>query len=94
MPGAAVVGPTTCRAGAGRRRGGAKKRRRHQQAQRQRCADRGNNLAVRGLANLYRAESPEKASAGSPAFLPPSGAVSMISERSLTNDRLEKQAQA
>uniref|UniRef100_UPI001967D007 hypothetical protein n=1 Tax=Enterobacter hormaechei TaxID=158836 RepID=UPI001967D007 len=27
--------------------------------------DRGNNLAVRGLANLYRAESPEKASARS-----------------------------
>lgn len=40
--------------------------------------DRGNNLAVRGLANLYRAESPEKASAWIAGLLPLSGAVSMI----------------
>ncbi len=39
--------------------------------------DRGNNGGARP-ANLYRAESPEKASAGSPASLPLSGAVSMI----------------
>ncbi|MCS5885576.1 hypothetical protein LNO08_24170 [Klebsiella pneumoniae subsp. pneumoniae] len=40
--------------------------------------DRGNNLAVRGLANLYRAESPEKASAWIAGLPPLSGAVSMI----------------
>ncbi len=56
--------------------------------------DRGNNLAVRGLANLYRAESPEKASAWI-AGLPPAQRRSIDDiERSLTNDRLEKQAQA
>lgn len=56
--------------------------------------DRGNNLAVRGLANLYRAESPEKASAWI-AGLPPAQRWSIDDiERSLTNDRLEKQAQA
>ncbi len=56
--------------------------------------DRGNNLAVRGLANLYRAESPEKASAWI-ADLPPAQRRSIDDiERSLTNDRLEKQAQA
>ena len=55
--------------------------------------DRGNNLAVRGLANLYRAESPEKASAWI-AGLPPAQRRSIDDiERSLTNDRLEKQAQ-
>lgn len=56
--------------------------------------DRGNNLAVRGLANLYRAESPEEASAWI-AGLPPAQRRSIDDiERSLTNDRLEKQAQA
>lgn len=56
--------------------------------------DRGNNLAVRGLANLYRAESPEKASAWI-AGLPAAQRRSIDDiERSLTNDRLEKQAQA
>ncbi len=56
--------------------------------------DRGNNLAVRGPANLYRAESPEKASARI-AGLPPAQRRSIDDiERSLTNDRLEKQAQA
>lgn len=56
--------------------------------------DRGNNLAVRGTANLYRAESPEKASAWI-AGLPPAQRRSIDDiERSLTNDRLEKQAQA
>lgn len=55
--------------------------------------DRGNNLAVRGLANLYRAESPEKASAWI-AGLPPAQRRSIDDiERSLTNGRLEKQAQ-
>jgi Flp pilus assembly protein TadB len=34
---------------------------------------------VRGLANLYRAESPEKASAWIAGLLPPSGAALMIS---------------
>ena len=52
------------------------------------------NLAVRGLANLYRAESPEKASAWI-AGLPAAQRRSIDDiERSLTNDRLEKQAQA
>ncbi|QGN40199.1 cellulose synthase complex outer membrane protein BcsC [Klebsiella oxytoca] len=55
--------------------------------------DRGNSLAVRGLANLYRAESPEKASAYI-ASLSPSQRRSIDDiERSLTNDRLEKQAE-
>lgn len=56
--------------------------------------DRGNNTAVRGTANLYRAESPEEASARI-AGLPPAQRRSIDDiERSLTNDRLEKQAQA
>lgn len=55
--------------------------------------DRGNNTAVRGTANLYRAESPEKASARI-AGLPPAQRRSIDDiERSLTNGRLEKQAQ-
>ncbi|MBD3707734.1 hypothetical protein IE987_00395 [Klebsiella pneumoniae] len=49
---------------------------------------------MRGPANLYRAESPEKASAWI-AGLPPAQRRSIDDiERSLTNDRLEKQAQA
>ncbi|WEF28352.1 cellulose synthase complex outer membrane protein BcsC [Klebsiella aerogenes] len=56
--------------------------------------DRGNSLAVRGLANLYRSESPEKAS----AYITSLSASQRRSiddiERSLTNDRLEKQAAA
>ena len=53
-----------------------------------------NNLAVRGLANVYRRESPEKASAYI-ASLPASQRRSIDDiERSLTNDRLEKQAEA
>jgi tetratricopeptide (TPR) repeat protein len=40
--------------------------------------DRGNSLAVRGLANLYRAESPEKASAWIASLSPASGAALMI----------------
>ncbi|MFO6285458.1 hypothetical protein ACLBVW_38540, partial [Pseudomonas aeruginosa] len=52
---------------AGGRRGASSAERYYQQALR---LDRGNNLAVRGLANLYRAESPEKASAWI-AGLPP-----------------------
>ncbi len=56
--------------------------------------DRDNNLAVRGLANVYRRESPEKASAYI-ASLPASQRRSIDDiERSLTNDRLEKQAEA
>ncbi len=52
--------------------------------------DRDNNLAVRGLANVYRRESPEKASAYI-ASLPASQRRSIDDiERSLTNDRLEK----
>ncbi|MCS5932402.1 hypothetical protein LNQ03_19115 [Klebsiella pneumoniae subsp. pneumoniae] len=44
---------------------------------------------MRGLANLYRAESPEKASAWI-AGLPPAQRRSIDDiERSLTNDRLE-----
>ena len=56
--------------------------------------DRDNNLAVRGLANVYRRESPEKASAYI-ASLPASQRRGIDDiERSLTNDRLEKQAEA
>ncbi|WP_174510197.1 cellulose synthase complex outer membrane protein BcsC [Klebsiella oxytoca] len=56
--------------------------------------DRGNSLAVRGLANLYRTESPEKASAYI-ATLSPSQRRSIDDiERSLANERLEKQAEA
>lgn len=56
--------------------------------------DRGNSLAVRGLANLYRSESPEKASAYI-ASLSASQRRSIDDiERSLTNERLEKQAEA
>ncbi len=48
---------------------------------------------MRGTANLYRAESPEKASARI-AGLPPAQRRSIDDiERSLTNGRLEKQAQ-
>ncbi|TCW14346.1 tetratricopeptide repeat protein [Raoultella sp. BIGb0138] len=56
--------------------------------------DRDNSLAVRGLANLYRAESADKASAFI-AGLPPAQRRSIDDiERSLTNERLEKQAEA
>ncbi len=56
--------------------------------------DRGNSLAVRGLANLYRSESPEKASAYI-ASLSASQRRSIDDiERSITNERLEKQAEA
>ena len=56
--------------------------------------DRGNSLAVRGLANLYRAESPEKASAYIASLSPGQRRGIDDIERSLTNDRLEKQAEA
>ena len=56
--------------------------------------DRGNSLAVRGLANLYRAESPEKASAYIASLSPGQRRSIDDIERSLTNDRLEKQAEA
>ncbi len=56
--------------------------------------DRGNNLAVRGLAKLYRAESPEKASAWIAGLSAAQRRSIDDIERSLTNDRLEKQAQA
>ncbi|SNY66278.1 cellulose synthase complex outer membrane protein BcsC [Enterobacter sp. CC120223-11] len=63
----------------------------YQQAMR---LDRGNSNAVRGLANIYRAESPEKAT----AFIDGLSASQRKSiddiERSLTNDRLSKQAEA
>lgn len=56
--------------------------------------DRENNLAVRGLANVYRAQSPEKAT----AFIQSLNTAQRRSiddiERSLTNDRLEQQAEA
>ena len=56
--------------------------------------DRDNNLAVRGLANVYRAQSPERAT----AYIQTLSAAQRRSiddiERSLTNDRLEQQAQA
>lgn len=55
--------------------------------------DRGNSLAVRGLANLYRAESPEKASAYIASLSPGQRRSIDDIERSLTNDRLEKQAE-
>jgi hypothetical protein len=41
--------------------------------------DRGNNLAVRGLANLYRANRRKKPAPISPACRLPSGAALMIS---------------
>jgi Tfp pilus assembly protein PilF len=41
--------------------------------------DRGNNLAVRGLANLYRANRRKKPAPTSPACRLPSGAALMIS---------------
>lgn len=56
--------------------------------------DRGNNLAVRGLANLYRAQSPEKASAYIAGLSPAQRRSIDDIERSLTNERLEKQAAA
>ncbi|MDS0890063.1 cellulose synthase complex outer membrane protein BcsC [Raoultella ornithinolytica] len=56
--------------------------------------DRGNNLAVRGLANLYRAQSPEKASAYIASLSPAQRRSIDDIERSLTNERLEKQAEA
>uniref|UniRef100_UPI00300C9CD4 tetratricopeptide repeat protein n=1 Tax=Klebsiella grimontii TaxID=2058152 RepID=UPI00300C9CD4 len=56
--------------------------------------DRGNSLAVRGLANLYRGESPEKASAYIASLSPGQRRSIDDIERSLTNDRLEKQAEA
>ncbi|MGU3415024.1 cellulose synthase complex outer membrane protein BcsC [Enterobacteriaceae bacterium C34A] len=56
--------------------------------------DRTNSSAVRGLANIYRAQSPEKAT----AFINGLSASQRKSiddiERSLTNDRLSKQAEA
>ncbi|MGU3525419.1 cellulose synthase complex outer membrane protein BcsC [Enterobacteriaceae bacterium C23F] len=56
--------------------------------------DRTNSSAVRGLANIYRAQSPEKAT----AFINGLSAGQRKSiddiERSLTNDRLSKQAEA
>lgn len=56
--------------------------------------DRTNNLAVRGLANVYRAQSPEKAA----DFIQSLSGAQRRSiddiERSLTNDRLEQQADA
>ncbi|ROP56325.1 Flp pilus assembly protein TadD [Enterobacter sp. BIGb0383] len=56
--------------------------------------DSGNSNAVRGLANIYRAESPEKAE----AYIRSLSASQRRSiddiERSLTNERLEKQATA
>ncbi len=71
------------------------KRRRRSAITSRRCAwIAAITSAVRGLANLYRAESPEKASAWI-AGLPPAQRRSIDDiERSLTNDRLEKQAQA
>lgn len=55
--------------------------------------DSGNSNAVRGLANIYRAQSPEKAT----AFINGLNASQRRSiddiERSLTNDRLSKQAE-
>ena len=56
--------------------------------------DRGNSLAVRGLANLYRGESPEKASAYIASLSPAQRRSIDDIERSLTNERLEKQAEA
>lgn len=56
--------------------------------------DRGNSLAVRGLANLYRAESAEKASAFIAGLTPAQRRSIDDIERSLTNERLEKQAEA
>ncbi|MDK7026117.1 cellulose synthase complex outer membrane protein BcsC [Klebsiella grimontii] len=56
--------------------------------------DRGNSLAVRGLANLYRGESPEKASAYIASLSPGQRRSIDDIERSLINDRLEKQAEA
>ncbi|QUI99109.1 hypothetical protein KCP74_06865 [Salmonella enterica subsp. enterica] len=45
--------------------------------------DSGNTNAVRGLANLYRQQSPPKTPRLSLLFPPASGAVSTISERGL-----------
>ncbi|RYA57032.1 cellulose biosynthesis protein BcsC, partial [Enterobacter cloacae complex sp. 2DZ2F16B1] len=56
--------------------------------------DRGNSLAVRGLANLYRGESPEKTSAYIASLSPAQRRSIDDIERSLTNERLEKQAEA
>lgn len=56
--------------------------------------DRGNSLAVRGLANLYRGESPEKASAYIASLSQAQRRSIDDIERSLTNERLEKQAEA
>lgn len=56
--------------------------------------DRGNSLAVRGLANLYRAESAEKASAFIAGLTPAQRRSIDDIERSLANERLEKQAEA
>ncbi|KFC04494.1 cellulose synthase operon protein C [Trabulsiella guamensis ATCC 49490] len=56
--------------------------------------DSGNSNAVRGLANIYREQSPEKAT----AFIESLSAAQRKSvddiERSLTNDRLSQQAEA
>ncbi|MDF2779178.1 MAG: cellulose biosynthesis protein BcsC [Enterobacteriaceae bacterium] len=55
--------------------------------------DSGNSNAIRGLANLYREQSPEKASAWI-AALPASQRRSVDDiERSLANDRLAQQAE-
>ena len=48
----------------------------------------------RGLANLYRAQSPEKASAYIAGLSPAQRRSIDDIERSLTNERLEKQAAA
>ncbi|MCF6687296.1 cellulose synthase complex outer membrane protein BcsC [Raoultella terrigena] len=56
--------------------------------------DRDNSLAVRGLANLYRAESAEKASAFIAGLTPAQRRSIDDIERSLANERLEKQAEA
>ena len=56
--------------------------------------DRDNSLAVRRLANLYRAESAEKASAYIASLSPRQRRSIDDIERSLSNERLEKQAAA
>ncbi len=70
------------------------KRRRRSAITSRRCAWIAAITGGARPANLYRAESPEKASAWI-AGLPPAQRRSIDDiERSLTNDRLEKQAQA